>query len=82
MSQNFSVKRWPQQLALEEVMLRKVSFWIQMKGVRLHLSTEVNTRKLASHLGKVIEIEDLSLARGFLRARVLMDTDHPLISGC
>ncbi|XP_050147523.1 uncharacterized protein LOC126622870 [Malus sylvestris] len=82
MSQNLSVKRWPQELALEEVMLRKVPFWIHMKGVLLHLSTEVNAKKLASHMGEVIEIEELSLARGFLRARVLVDTDHPLISGC
>lgn len=72
MCQNFSVKRWPQELVLEEVMLRMVHFWIQMKGAPLHPSKEANAMKLVSHVREVIEIEDLSFARGFPRVRVMV----------
>lgn len=82
MSQNFSVKRRPRDLALEEIMLGMVPFWIQITGVPLHLSTKTNARKLANVVGEVLEIEDLSLARGFLWVRVSIDTTRPLISGC
>ncbi|KAM2539990.1 hypothetical protein TB2_025231 [Malus domestica] len=55
MNQNFSVKRWPYDLLLEEVKLHSVSF---------------------------LEVENLAYARGFLRARTLVNTMKPLITGC
>ncbi|KAM1179972.1 hypothetical protein ACFX2G_019483 [Malus domestica] len=35
MNQNFAIKRWAQKLDLEEVKMDDISFWIQIKGVRL-----------------------------------------------
>ncbi|XP_050121457.1 uncharacterized protein LOC126599164 [Malus sylvestris] len=44
MKQNFSVKRWPLELALEEIDLHTISFWIQIRGVPPSLSSKANIR--------------------------------------
>ena len=82
MKKNFSVKTWPQELALEEINMEMVLFWIQIRGVPPYLSSEKNLRCLASNIGKVEEIEDPRKDRGFLRARVAVDTTKPLTTGC
>ncbi|KAM2927835.1 hypothetical protein COP2_035147 [Malus domestica] len=58
MKQNFSVKRWPLELALEEIDMQRISFWIQIRGVPPFLSSEANIRRLASKIGKVQSVED------------------------
>lgn len=35
MKQNFSMKRWPNDLALEEIELEMVHFWVQIRGCHL-----------------------------------------------
>lgn len=84
MKQHFVVKRWPQELAFEEVQLEVVLFWVQIRGVPLHLHTENNVRRLAWEIGDFIEMEDLSYARGFLRVRVNININinNPLVTGC
>ncbi|KAM1084188.1 hypothetical protein PS2_022246 [Malus domestica] len=82
MKKNFSVKRWSQDLALEEIQWELVLFWVQIRGVPLCLSTSSNITRLATAIGQVEEVEDPSMARGFLRAKVLVDTTKPLITGC
>lgn len=74
MNQNFSIKRWPDDLSLEEIKLDLILLWIQMKGLPVNLTTEVNDRRLANKVGKFIELEDLKCAKDFLRARILVDT--------
>ncbi|XP_070668433.1 uncharacterized protein [Malus domestica] len=54
MKKNFVVKAWPPDLALEEVDMKTVPFWL----------------------------EDPVKARGFLRARVLVHSENPLVPGC
>ncbi|RXI00938.1 hypothetical protein DVH24_001172 [Malus domestica] len=63
MKQNFSVKRWPSYLVVDEVLAHMV----QMKGVPLFLSMEENAKRLAGEVGDFIVIEDLAKARGFLQ---------------
>ncbi|KAB2623872.1 hypothetical protein D8674_037825 [Pyrus ussuriensis x Pyrus communis] len=82
MKQNFSVKRWPKELALEEIDMNKISFWIQIRGVPPYLSTEENIKRLASKIGEVKAMEDLAKTRGFLRVKVEVDTGNPLTTGC
>lgn len=82
MKQNFAVKRWPQELALEEVNMVAISFWIQIRGVPPNLSSKRSVRYLASKIGEVEDMEDPARARGFLRMKVSVDTSKPLITGC
>ncbi|KAM2931996.1 hypothetical protein FF1_040127 [Malus domestica] len=82
MKKNFSVKRWSQDLALEEIQWDLVPFWVQIRGVPLCLCSPSNLTKLASAIGQVEEVENPSLARGFLRAKVIVDTSKPLLTGC
>ena len=82
MKQNFAVQRWPQELALEEVQMNMMSFWVQIRGLPPNMSSVENIKCLVSKIGEVLETEDPSKARGFLRAKVTFDTAKPLVSGC
>lgn len=82
MKQNFSVKRWPCDLAMEEIHMHLVLFWVQMRGVPMYLTSFENAQRLAEKIGEVLEVEDLVHARGFSRLRVLVDTTNPLLAGC
>lgn len=82
MKQNFAIKKWPTELALEEVNMEVVPFWIQIRGGPPNLSSEENIRCLAAKIGEVEDIEDPTRARGFLRVKVAVDTSKPLTTGC
>ena len=82
MKQNFSVKRWPHELALEEINMNIISFWIQIRGVPPYLGFEKNVRRLASKIGEVQAVEDPSKIRGFLRVKLEVDTSNPLTTWC
>lgn len=58
MKQIFSVKMWAQELALEEIPLRLVSFWVQIRGAPLYLTTEENARRMARAIGELM-VENL-----------------------
>ncbi|KAM2508847.1 hypothetical protein COP2_031730 [Malus domestica] len=81
MKQNLSVKRWVDELAMEEIPMHLVPFWVQMKGIPPRLCSTENISRLASRCGELLEVEDISKARGFLRIRVLVDTTISLASG-
>ncbi|XP_068305085.1 uncharacterized protein [Pyrus communis] len=59
-----------------------VSFWIQIKDVPPYLISEESVRRLASKIGEFNDLEDLAMARGFLRVKVIVNTKKPLITGC
>lgn len=48
----------------------------------LYLTSEANVRRLNNEIGEFMEFEDPSKARGFLRARVMVNTSEPLTKGC
>ncbi|KAM1207630.1 hypothetical protein COP2_008439 [Malus domestica] len=82
MKQNFSVCRWPVELALEEVPVELLPFWVQICGIPLGLTSERNVRRLVRDVGTFLELEDLSKARGFVRVRIVVNSKNPLIPGC
>ncbi|KAM1122858.1 hypothetical protein FF1_004321 [Malus domestica] len=82
MKQNFSVCRWPVELALEEVQVELIPFWVQIRGIPLGLTSERNVRRLVRDVGEFLELEDLSKARGFVRVRVVVNWKNPLVPGC
>ncbi|XP_070682352.1 uncharacterized protein [Malus domestica] len=53
-----------------------------MRGVPLNLGTIDNVEKLAGEAGEFLELEDVALARGFLRVKILIDTRNPMAAGC
>ncbi|KAB2599005.1 hypothetical protein D8674_039706 [Pyrus ussuriensis x Pyrus communis] len=82
MKKVFSVVKWPPELALEELELDAVPFWVQIRGVPLGLASVDNIHRLTMEAGKFLAMEDPGLARGFLRVRILVDTEKPLFKGC
>lgn len=55
---------------------------MQIKGIPPYLCFEGNINRLANKCGELIEVDDLSKARGFLRIRIMVDTSQPLAMGC
>lgn len=82
MKQNLSVKRWREDIAMEEVSMHLVSFRVQMKAIPSYLCSEENINRLASKCGELLELEDMARARGFLRVIIMVDTTKPLTTGC
>ncbi|KAM1611613.1 hypothetical protein ACFX1Z_000384 [Malus domestica] len=82
MKKNLSIQKWLPHLALEEIVMEMVPFWIQIRGVLLGLSTLANVKKLTQAAGEVLAMEDTAKARGFLRVRILITTVNPLCLGC
>lgn len=81
MNKNFSVKRWPNNLALEEIKMELVPFCMQIKGLPLNMCLETNARRLSLEVGMFMEMKNLDYARGFLRVKVEVDTMKPLVMG-
>ena len=82
MKKVLSVKPWPQEMALEEVEMDKVSFWVQLWGVPLCYVSLENIKKLTREVGEFLSLEDPGKARGFLRVRIMVNTAKPLLIGC
>ncbi|KAM1362684.1 hypothetical protein ACFX2H_027475 [Malus domestica] len=78
---NFSVCRWPVNLALEEVQVELLPFWVQIHGIPLGFTSERNVRRLVRDVGAFLELEDLSKARRFVRVQVVVNSKNPLIPG-
>ncbi|KAB2628955.1 hypothetical protein D8674_033750 [Pyrus ussuriensis x Pyrus communis] len=76
MKQNLSVKRWTENLAMEEVHMHMVHFWVQMKGIPPSLCSDGNISSLANKCGNPIEVENLTKARGFLRLRIMFQYER------
>lgn len=79
----FNVQRWPSNMAIEELQLHKVAYWIQAHGIPLNLLTAGNAIEIGEKLGEVKEVEDPweKGSRGFLRMRVMIDVNNPLPQG-
>ncbi|KAB2601993.1 hypothetical protein D8674_002998 [Pyrus ussuriensis x Pyrus communis] len=82
MKKVFSVVKWPPELALEEMELNAVPFWTQLRGIPLGLASVENVQRVIKEAGQFIAMEDTGHARGFVRVRILVDTEKPLFKGC
>lgn len=47
----------------------------------MYLSTEDNVRKLATKIGEIIEMEDVAMAREFLRVKATVNAKNSLVTG-
>ncbi|XP_068323296.1 uncharacterized protein [Pyrus communis] len=82
MKKVFSVVKWHPELALEELVLDAVPFWVQIRGIPLGLASLENIQCVTKEAGKFLAMEDPGYARGFVRIRLLVDTEKPLFKGC
>ncbi|KAB2600004.1 hypothetical protein D8674_010275 [Pyrus ussuriensis x Pyrus communis] len=82
MKKVFSVVKWPPELALEELELDEVPFWVQIRGLPLGLASLENVQRVTKEAAKFLALEDPGHARGFVRTRILVDTEKPLFKGC
>ncbi|CAB4280012.1 unnamed protein product [Prunus armeniaca] len=76
----FNVQRWPSNMAIEELPLHKVAYWIQAHGIPLNLLTARNALEIGEKLGKVKEVENPweKGSRGFLHMRRNHDSRAPI----
>ncbi|BFG34430.1 hypothetical protein CerSpe_207040 [Prunus speciosa] len=81
MKQCFSMRRWPPTLAIEEIQVKHVAFWVQVRGIPLNLCHKENMVKIGDRIGEIIEYKNPNQTRGFLRFRVWIDTTNPLPTG-
>ncbi|BFG31059.1 hypothetical protein CerSpe_173320 [Prunus speciosa] len=81
MKQCFSVKRWPVELAIEEIDTAMVPYWVQIREVPLNFYSEENIKKMGRKIGEVVQYESPNHARGFLRVRIMVNTRNPLVQG-
>ncbi|KAB2625745.1 hypothetical protein D8674_017405 [Pyrus ussuriensis x Pyrus communis] len=65
-----------------ELELDAVPFWVQIRGIPLGLASIENVQRVTKEAGKFIAMEDPGHARGFVRIRILVDTEKPLFKGC
>ncbi|BFG26669.1 hypothetical protein CerSpe_129430 [Prunus speciosa] len=77
----FSVKLWPQDMAMEELPTHMVQYWVQAHGLPFNLMNKECARKIGEKIGDVITLEDKGGSRGYLRFRADFDSRNPLVKG-
>ncbi|KAM0995876.1 hypothetical protein ACFX2C_005950 [Malus domestica] len=82
MKKNFLVNIWPAVLALEEVEVEKVLFWVHIRGVPLCITSLENVKRLTTEVGTCMAMEDPVKTRRFFKVRLLIDSTKPLVTGC
>lgn len=86
MNKLISLQRWNSQVSMYEMNFNQVQFWVQIQRLPLEFLTVTCAEKILSPLGEVIEIEDPMVAgkiiRPFIRARVELNIQYPLSTGC
>ncbi|KAI5322351.1 hypothetical protein L3X38_031423 [Prunus dulcis] len=79
----FNVQRWPNYMAIEELPLHNVAYWIQAHRIPLNLLTAGNALEIGEKLGEVKEVED-PWGKGtiwFLSMEVMIDSNNLLPQG-
>ncbi|OMO77422.1 hypothetical protein COLO4_25190 [Corchorus olitorius] len=81
----FNLKFWPSESAANEVDLKLFPFWVQIHNLPRDLLTMANARRIGGILGEILEIEEIKgrfgLNRSFLRLRMMIKYESPLIPG-
>ena len=80
-----NLKKWEIDQAIHDISFSKVIFWIQIHKLPFELMTLQNVRKIGQVLGELIKAEDpvrkKGVGRSFLRVRVEVDVEKPLVAG-
>lgn len=86
MNKLVSLQWWNPEVALTEINFNTVQFWVQLQGLPMEFITVGSAEKILSQIGKLIEIEDPrvegKLIRPYIRARVEININTPLSTGC
>lgn len=79
------LSEWSVLMTIDEIEWRKCQFWVQFHGIPLRGMTSTNIVKMGAQVGEVVAYEDPlfndGVARSFVRARVVVSLDNPLVSG-
>lgn len=79
------LKKWEPQVSIHEIDYTHTSCWIQIHGIPLEFFSKRNDIRAGSRVGRVMEAEDpfngTSINLGFLRVKVLINTNKPLVAG-
>ncbi|OMP12130.1 reverse transcriptase [Corchorus capsularis] len=79
------LQRWEISKGVKEIEFKEIAFWIQVHNLPLEMQTMTNARRIGSTLGRIMDIEDpswnLGIGRGFLRIKVAIDVNKPLVGG-
>ena len=77
------LKRWSPDLTWQEVEFSSSTIWVQVHGLPTLWRTEENLRKVGSKVGSILDVDLIGDAGGawrtFIRVRVEVDIDSPLI---
>lgn len=83
LGQALVLQEWDPQAPIQEIEFKHIPFWIQIHGLPLELFSKQNDVRAGSKIGEVMEVEEpfngTSINRGFLRARVLVNINNPLV---
>ncbi|KAJ1392784.1 Ribonuclease H-like superfamily [Sesbania bispinosa] len=86
MGLHLSIQPWAPEISLEELSFSLSPFWIQIHGLPIDMMTVSNAAKIGSRMGTVLRVKnptiDGHLLRSFIRIRILININHPLITGC
>lgn len=86
MNKLMSLQEWVPHISLTEINFSRVNFWIQIQGLPLEFISVKCAEKILQHVGVILDIEDPrvdgKLLRPFSRARVEVNIQHPLSTGC
>ncbi|KAL9666550.1 hypothetical protein QQ045_000885 [Rhodiola kirilowii] len=74
---------WCLDLALEEIRMNRLGVWAQLHNLSIGVMvTDRDTgEKLASHVGKFIKVDTEETKKKFIRVRVEIDIDKPVVTG-
>ncbi|KAB1203090.1 hypothetical protein CJ030_MR8G005522 [Morella rubra] len=77
-------KQWEFEMVLQEVSFRTVPFWVQVHGLPRNRMGEANAQYIGLKLGKLLVMDSNeyldALRRSFLRIRVELDLNKPLVA--
>lgn len=86
MNKLVSLQYWTTQAIMKEIDFSRVQFWVQVHDLPLENLNVRCAEKILQHMGEVVEMEDPVeegvFIRNFIRARVILNVQNPLSTGC
>lgn len=80
-----SLQKWRKEIKIQEVKFQIVQFWVQIHGLELDKFSTQNARKMGGCIGEVKEIDEIigpmGIDRNYIRVKVDVDTNCPLLAG-